>query len=282
LQPRRKIPWLPLGVGLTIALASVLAYFKFQRKTPPPRPSVRNSLGMTFVEIPAGKFLMGSPPGERDRQDDETQHEVEITRPFYLGATEVTQGQYQQVMGTNPSVLPSLSESQRAEYAVENVSWDEAVEFCRRLSQLPEEKAAGRTYRLPTEAEWEYACRAGGEEEGNLAEHGWYDGNSHRKGIPERIPELHPVGSLKKNGWDLYDMRGGVWEWCSDWYERDYHKHSAPRDPQGPDMGAFRVARGGSWADPASDCRCARRLALAPGVRLGMGFRVVLVQGSKR
>jgi formylglycine-generating enzyme required for sulfatase activity len=274
LQPRRKNRWLPLGVGLTVALASVLVYLKLQRKAPPPRPTVSNSVGMTFVEIPAGKFLMGSPPSDGERPADEKQHEVEITRPFYLGATEVTQGQYQQVMSTNPSVLPPPATAQRSEYAVENVSWEEAVEFCRRLSQLPEEKAAGRTYRLPTEAEWEYACRAGGEEAGNLDKHARYSGNSGGK--------VRPVGSLKENAFGLYDLRGGVWEWCGDWYDKDYYQRSPLQDPQGPDTGTFRVARGGSWADPASDCRCGRRLALAPGVRLGMGFRVVLVQGPTR
>jgi formylglycine-generating enzyme required for sulfatase activity len=274
LQPRRKNPWLPLGVGLTVALASVLVYLKFQRKPPPPRPSVSNSVGMTFVEVPAGKILMGSPSGDEKGPADETQHEVEISHPFFLGVTEVTQGQYQQVMGTNPSVLPPPSDPRRLEYAVENVSWDEAVEFCRRLSQLPEEKAAGRTYRLPTEAEWECACRAGGQDGGSLAGYAWYSGNSGGK--------VHPVGSLNKNAFDLFDMRGGTWEWCSDWYDKDYYQRSPLQDPQGPDTGTFRVARGGSWADSASDCRCGRRLALAPEVRLGMGFRVVLVQGPGR
>ena len=161
MQTRRKTPWLPLGIGLTVALASAFAYFKLHRKSPPPLPTVTNSLDMKFVQVPAGTFLMGSPTTEPQRQDDETEHEVEITRPFYLGTTEVTQGQYRQVMGSNPSVLPGAKEPRWLEYAVDNVSWNEAVAFCKKLSALPEEKAAGRSYRLPTEAEWEYACRAG-------------------------------------------------------------------------------------------------------------------------
>ena len=274
MQPRRKNLWLPLGVGLTVALASTFVYLKTKRKPLSPRPTIANSLGMTFVEIPAGKFVMGAPPADKDKPSDETPHDVEITRPFYLAATEVTQGQYQQVMGVNPSVLPPAGTPDRQEYAVENVSWDEAAEFCRRLSKLPAEKAAGRSYRLPTEAEWEYACRVGGEEEDSLDGSGWYNENSRGK--------VHPVRSLKGNAWGLFDMRGGVWEWCSDWYGKDYYEHSPREDPQGPKAGRLRVARGGSWADPASDCRCTRRLGLAPGIRLGMGFRVVLVQQAAR
>ena len=283
MQTRRKTPWLPLGIGLTVALASALAYFKLRHKSPPPLPTVTNSLDMTFVQVPAGKFLMGSPTTETQRQD-ETQHEVEITRPFYLGTTEVTQGQYLQVMGTNPSVLPGASKPGRLKYAVDNVSWDEAVEFCKRLSALPEEKAAGRSYRLPTEAEWEYACRAGSttafafgnkltDQQANIRP---------LKILEKNLSWFQPVRSHQPNAFELYDMHGGVWEWCSDWYGKDYYQKSPEQDPQGPKTGVFRVVRGGSWSDDAADCRSARRLALAPGIRLGNGLRVVLVEGPPR
>jgi len=154
------------------------------------------------------------------------------------------------------------------------VSWNDAVEFCRRLSKLPEEKAAGHVYRLPTEAEWEYACRAGttteysfGDFESQLGEYAWFNGNSDET--------THPVGQKKANPWGLYEMHGNVWEWCQDWHSADYYGSSPPADPQGPTRGSSRVLRGGSWCCPR-DVRSANRGRVGPDSRgSNVGFRVV-------
>ena len=250
---------------------------------------VENSIGMKFVLIPKGTFLMGSPPDEVGSSDDERQHEVTLTRDFYLGVYEVTQAQYKKVMGKNPSYFTGDKVAERhpqtgrfvkdvdsANHPVENVSHDDAVEFCRRLSELPDEKAAGRRYRVPTEAEWEYACRAGsntafsfGNESADLGSHAWYEANSNRM--------THAVGGKKPNAFGLYDMHGNVWEWCSDWYDEKYYASSPAIDPRGPDSGSFRVLRGGSWDSEPSLVRCAFRHFVAPGYRSTLnGIRVVL------
>jgi len=206
---------------------------------------------MKFTCIPAGEFMMGLPESEKDRRGDEPQHQVRITKPFWLGMTEVTQGQYQQVMGQNPS---HFKDERRP---VEEVSWEDAVEFCRKLSKME-----GQTYRLPTEAEWEYACRAGtltrycfGDDEASLGEYAWYLGKSGGT--------THPVGEKTPNAWGLYDMHGNVSEWCQDWYSRDYYKQGPEADPKGPDKGRMRVSRGGHWVSfgGAEDCRSASRSA---------------------
>ena len=233
----------------------------------PGEMEVTNSIGMKLRLIPAGEFMMGSPGTESDRSDDETQHGVSITKPFYLGVTEVTQEQYQKVMGTNPS------EFKGAQNPVEKVSWAEAVEFCGKLSAMPAEKTAGHVYRLPTEAEWEYACRSGtttaygfGDDASRLGDYGWFDGNSDSS--------THPVGEKKPNAWGLYDMHGGVYEWCQDWYGA-YPSGSAT-DPTGATSGSFRVYRGGSWFLSARFCRSAYRFRHAPGDRFSvLGFRVL-------
>jgi formylglycine-generating enzyme required for sulfatase activity len=150
------------------------------------------------------------------------------------------------------------------------------VEFCRRLSELPDEKAAGRRYRVPTEAEWEYACRAGsktafsfGNEAADLGSHAWYSANSNEM--------THAVGGKKPNAFGLYDMHGNVWEWCSDWYDENYYASSPAIDPKGPDSGSFRVLRGGSWDDEPRRVRCAYRDYNSPDYRdAGNGVRVVL------
>jgi formylglycine-generating enzyme required for sulfatase activity len=173
---------------------------------------------MKLVLIPKGTFMMGSPASEEHHDESETQHEVTISKDYYLGVTEVTQGQYEKVMGTNPSFFQKreLRKSDSSMYPVEQVSWEDAVEFCKKLSDLPEEKKAVREYRLPTEAEWEYACRAGSktiysfdDEEGLLPEYGWFRRNSSQR--------THTAGLLEPNAWGLYDMHGNVWEWCIDW-----------------------------------------------------------------
>jgi formylglycine-generating enzyme required for sulfatase activity len=221
------------------------------------------------------------------------EHRVRITRPFYLGRYHVTEEEYQRIMGANPSTFSAafrrdfyflILNHNTKRLPVETVSWEEAAEFCRKLSNLPEEKAAGRAYRLPSEAQWEYACRAG-----NTGRFGF---NSH--GMPEQqvlraygvfMPDgtPHPVGTLKPNAWGLYDMHGNVWEWCQDWYDKDYYAKSPADDPTGPLGGSSRVIRGGCCAAPAWRCRSAFRTYLDPGVRSTalLGFRVSLILADK-
>ena len=241
-----------------------------------PPKEITNSIGMKLVLIPKGTFMMGSPESEEGRQKDETQHEVTISKDYYLGVIEVTQGQYEKVMGTNPSHFQKqfIRKSDSSMYPVEQVSWEDAVDFCKKLSELPEEKKAGRVYCLPTEAEWVYACRAGsksaysfGETSKSLGDYAWFDRNS--KG------QTHPVGERKPNAWGLYDMHGNVWEWCSDRYG-EYPK-VAVSDPVGPREGSVRVLRGGSWCDVAASCRSAIRRRYVPSIRGNdLGFRLAL------
>ena len=234
-----------------------------------------NSIGMKLVLIPKGTFMMGSPESEEGRRENESQHEVTISNDYYLGAYEVTQTQYQTVIGNNPSCYQgALVGNQNADLPVENVSLDDAVEFCKKLTELTEEKKAGRVYCLPTEAQWEYACRAGSktiysfdDEEGLLPEYGWFKRNSSQR--------THTVGLLEPNAWGLYDMHGNVWEWCSDWYG-EYPKR-AVSDPTGPTMGTDRVNRGGCWLYPAANCRSASRNWAKSSYQDGLlGFRVAL------
>ncbi len=226
---------------------------------------ITNSIGIKMVLIPAGEFLMGSPDSDEDADTREKpQHRVKITRPFYLGVSPVTQEEYERVMGKNPSGCKG--DRQRP---VETVSWNDAAEFCRRLSEKE-----GKTYRLPTEAEWEYACRAGrttkwcfGDSQSQLADYAWYDDNSGGT--------THPVGEKKPNAWGLYDMHGNVYEWCDDWYDQDYYSASPAADPKGPDSTAYRVLRGGSWFDFPGLSRSAYRDWDSPVFRYhGYGFRL--------
>jgi formylglycine-generating enzyme required for sulfatase activity len=239
--------------------------------------TITNSIGMKLVLIPKGTFMMGSP-----EREDEPQHQVTISKDYYLGVTEVTQGQYEKVIGENPSRFQKSSRFQEfrvrgsdtSMYPVEKVWWGDAVEFCKKLSDLPEEKKAGRVYRLPTEAEWEYACRAGsksaysfGESSKSLGDYAWFEGNSNG--------QTHPVGEKKANAWGLYDMHGNVWEWCSDEYG-DYPE-GAVSDPVGPREGSFRVYRGGCWGIGAAYCRSAVRFRYGPSYwGYYYGFRLAL------
>ncbi|MEO2015144.1 MAG: SUMF1/EgtB/PvdO family nonheme iron enzyme, partial [Fuerstiella sp.] len=221
----------------------------------PPR---KNSIGMQFKLLPGGTFTMGE-GGEA--------HKAMLTKPFELGVYEVTQEQYEQVMGSTPSKFKG------PQNPVEKVSWNDAVEFCRKLSDLPSEKSGGYVYRLPTEAEWEYACRAGtttkysfGDSESELGDYAWYDKNSGRR--------PHPVGGKKPNGWGLYDMHGNVWEWCQDWYGK--YPSGSVTNPTGPASGSSRVNRGGGWYDYSDICRSAKRHWYAPDSRSNnLGFRVL-------
>jgi formylglycine-generating enzyme required for sulfatase activity len=237
--------------------------------------TITNSIGMKLVLIPKGTFMMGSPIEEEGAENDEEQHQVTIGKDYYLGVTEVTQGQYEKVMGTNPSYFQKrvIRKSDSSMYPVEQVSWEDAVEFCKKLSDLPEEKKAGRVYRLPTEAEWEYACRAGskaaysfGANSKTLGDYAWFGENSGGQNL---------VGEKKANAWGLYDMHGNVWEWCSDWY--GVYPKGSVSDPSGPSEGSVRVNRGGSWFNVAAFCRSAYRYRNAPSYRsLNVGFRVAL------
>ena len=250
--------------------------------------------------IPAGEFVMGSPDDDKDALDDEKpQHRVRITRPFYLGTYELTQAQYEAVMGENPSRFSATGGGKEKvagqstdQHPVEQVSWVDAVRFCNKLSEregmnpfyqikgedvsVPQWKGSG--YRLPTEAEWEYACRAGsktwfsfGDEQAGLGEHGWFAGNAGSR--------HHPVGQLVPNGFGLYDMHGNVWEWCWDGYGENPYAKSPADDPTGPIGAALRVFRGGGWGGIPRGCRSADRGRRAPGTRISsVGFRLALVQ----
>ena len=221
---------------------------------------VVNSIGMKLKLIQAGTFKMGSEKGE---DSEKPVHEVAISRDFYLGVCEVTQEQYDKVMGTNPSNFKGTKRP------VENVSWEDAQRFCRKLSDQE-----GGTYRLPTEAEWEYACRAGsktaygfGDAKAELAKYAWSLRNS--KG------ETHDVGQKQPNAWGLFDMHGNVFEWCLDRWPAHYSA-ATQTDPAGPQKGDRRVQRGGSWNQTAGACRCAFRDPAYPSTtQPWTGFRVV-------
>ncbi len=241
----------------------------------PPAPAeetLTNSIGMTFVLIPAGTFMMGSPPGEMGRYDDEDQHRVTLTRPFYLQTTEVTQQQWTSVIGNNPSHFKDCG----GNCPVERVSWNDCQEFIRKLN----EREQTDKYRLPTEAEWEYACRAGANTPfytGNCisTDRANYDGSKPLSGCPpsEYRKETVKVGSFPPNPWGLHDMSGNVWEWCEDKYGK-YPTRSVA-DPQGPTLGEYRVLRGGCWDSEAALVRSADRISENPKcLDCDFGFRV--------
>jgi formylglycine-generating enzyme required for sulfatase activity len=230
--------------------------------------TVTNSIGMQFQLIKPGTFLMGSPESESGRSDGEVQHQVTLTRPYYLGVYPVTQEEYERVMGSNPSHFKGKR------HPVDSVSWEDAMAFIAKLNALPSEKSLGRLYRLPTEAEWEYACRAGTTTAYSFGDYPVYLGNYAWFG-EGFIGSTHPVGNKQPNQWGLYDMHGNVREWCADWYG-DY-PNTAVTDPTGPTGGLSRVDRGGSWFYGAAHCRSAVRFGFDPSFRDdGNGFRVAL------
>ncbi len=274
---------------------------------------IENTLGMKLVLIPRGKFTMGSPQGEEGRFDGEDEHEVEITRPFYLGKYEVTKGEFAEFVrlkgyqteaekdGQGGYGLDAAGNwNQKPEYTwrstgweqtdrhpVVNVSWNDAVAFCEWLSEKE-----GKKYRLPTEAEWEYSCRAGtttrfhsGDDPESLATVANVADASAKRKFPNWTWTINaddgyvftaPVGKFTANAFGLHDMHGNAWEWCQDWYEK-YDKNDS-RDPKGPGAGASRVMRGGSFNFEPRYCRAAYRSGYAPSNRSGyLGFRVVCV-----
>jgi formylglycine-generating enzyme required for sulfatase activity len=241
---------------------------------------------MEFIRVPAGEFLMGSPNSDQDAGvDEKPQHRVKITKGFYLGKYPVTQEQYKRLMGKNPSTFSSekaLSFAQKGKnidtrlFPVEYVTWDNAIEFCRALTRLDRQ---GRVFRLPTEAEWEYAARAGtttryffGDETAKLPLYAWIADNAQNR--------THEVGTRKPNPWGLYDMCGNVWQWCADWYGRNYYPQSDREDPKGPESGKQRVLRGSTWSQRPGivETRVSRVASRTPGNALQhdsrIGFRV--------
>jgi formylglycine-generating enzyme required for sulfatase activity len=268
---------------VSIEVESVTASFALEAKV---SNVVTNSIGMKVVYIPAGSFMMGSSRSaaqlaeeygeERKRFEDEfPQHAVRISKGFWMGQTEVTQGQYKSVMNAQPWSGKAYVQEDANNPAV-YVSWDDAVEFCRKLSEQE-----GRMYRLPTEAEWEYGCRAGtttrfsfGDSDSRLGDYAWFDGNADEA----RQDYAHPVGQKKSNPWGMYDMHGNVFEWCSDYYDEKYYSNSPSVDPNGPSSGASRSLRGGSWDNGASRLRCSYRSDYPVSRGLLVGFRVVRSQ----
>ena len=288
----------------------------------PPNTWTSPTTGMQFVLIPTGEFQMGSNKGDKDTQDDEIpRHPVRITKPFFLGKFEVTRGQFRKFVeetgykteaesdgkggsGWNGSkktweqdpkyTWKSCGFDQSDAHPVVNVSWNDANKFCEWLNG----KKDGYTYRLPTEAEWEYACRAGsktkyafGDDPEDLAKYGnGYDATCKEKitfpwpSIAAKDGQVFtaPVGSFERNAWGLYDVHGNVWEWCSDWHSGDYYKGSPADDPQGPSAAAsFRVLRGGSWSNDPSYCRLTDRYGGTPGNRDNdLGFRLAAVRAG--
>ena len=298
---------------------------------------INNSIGMKLVRIPPGKFMMGSSKKEQDEavEDHEKitgeqasdkiraafrgqgpQHEVEITKEFWLGIHEVTQKQFKTVMGYNPSHFSRVGEGKPGEkyddkevhkpgggrdkvidfdntddFPVENVSWLEAQEFCKKLSDLAQEKRSGRKYRLPTEAEWEYSCR------GNAPSYQFFHFGNSLSSRKANFDGRHPfgeadkgvylrrtckVGSYEKNRFGLFDMHGNVNEWCSDWYGKDFYAKSRRLDPSGPSEGVSRVVRGGCWSNLGRRCRSVHRRGRAPAFRnRSLGFRVAAVPSSR-
>lgn len=246
----------------TIELSNAAQTVNPSRAETPLHDGFTNTIGQTFVYIKPGSFLMGSSLEESGRSADEPQHRVTLTKGFYLQTTEVTQGQWEMVVKKKPAYFQACG----ALCPVESVSWDDVQKFIDILNQRP----GPHRYRLPTEAEWEYAARAGttgpfsGSSVDNVA---WHRDNSG--------DTTHPVGKKTPNAWGLYDMLGNVSEWVQDWYG-DYPSGSVI-DPSGPARGFYRVNRGGGWDMPSFGCRSAQRIINSPGsISSTLGFRLVL------
>lgn len=227
-----------------------------------------NSIGMVFALIPAGTFKMGEDPAlhNEGKDDERLQHEVIITKPFYIGIHEVTQKQWQDIMGNNPS------EHKGENNPVDSVSWNDAQEFIKRLNV----REGHDRYRLPTEAEWEYAARGGtntryfwGNDQSKLVDHAWVTANANGT--------THPVGMKKANAFGLYDTSGNVREWVNDWYDNNYYSHSPKIDPRGPASGYGRAYRGGSKDGAEFPTRSSYRWRETPDTKVqNLGFRIVM------
>ena len=231
-----------------------------------------NNVTLKLVLIPAGTFLMGSPETVKDRFKGEVQHEVTISKPFYMGVTHVTVAQYAEFVKETGRKHDEPTFRQTGDHPVVNVNWDDALAFCQWFSMKID-----KTVMLPTEAQWEYACRARsktrfsfGDKNTNLGDYSWYVDNSAKM--------THPVGKKKSNAWGLYDMHGNAWQWCSDYFGPYILEDKT--DPMGPKEGNIRAARGGSWIAEPPACRSAFRCSGFPQKRDGaFGFRVVVRAG---
>jgi formylglycine-generating enzyme required for sulfatase activity len=230
--------------------------------------TIENGIGMQLVEIPSGKFKMGGDPVAEQADENETpRRDVIFDKPFCMCRFQVTQSQWARVMKTDPSHFKG------PDRPVETVSHHDALAFVERLNEMEGKKL----YRLPTEAQWEYAARAGsqsaycyGTERMKLSRYAWYKSNSK--------DETHPVGLLAPNDWGLHDMHGNVHEWCADWFDRNYYAARPAKDPKGPETGLARVLRGGDWSSEDWYCRCAIRSLSSPDRRSPrVGFRVVML-----
>ncbi|NCQ89500.1 MAG: SUMF1/EgtB/PvdO family nonheme iron enzyme, partial [Microcystis aeruginosa LG13-03] len=263
---RRKV-LINLGLVTVGTVASNIFAQLFRQNPTPFTENLPNGVTLEMVGLPAGQFLMGSPDSDPDAASDEKpQHQVKVNS-FAIGKYPVTQAQYQAVMGTNPSYFKNNPQN-----PVEQVSWNDAQAFCQKSSQI-----TGKTYRLPTEAEWEYACRAGtttrfyfGDDANQLEDYAWYDGNSGGK--------THPVGQKKPNARGLYDMSGNVWEWCEDNSHNNYI--GAPKDGSAwlTNDNDYHILRGGSWYDFPNYCRSAYDFTyFRRDYYYYVGFRVVCV-----
>jgi len=233
------------------------------------KPFTVPDLSMEMLWVKPGTFEMGSPLSEKDRYDAETPHAVTLTQGFYLGKHEVTQSQWEKVMGSNPSHFKG------GDRPVEKVSWTDVTSFCNKLTAS--ERAAGRlpagmTYQLPTEAQWEYACRGGTKTTFSFGDELTSD-QANIRGGPR---ETTNVGQYAANPWGFHDMHGNVWEWCADWYGA--YPTGAARDPVGPSVGSYRVRRGGSWNYSAGPARSAYSPGFVPASRCdySLGFRLSL------
>jgi sulfatase modifying factor 1 len=261
-------------IAIFATLAGDLANALVPDRKPPGEPDppkhVINSIGMKFAWIAPGNFIMGSPKEEKERGDNETQHKVTLTKGFYVGVHLVTQEQWQALMGKNPSHFKG-----EKNLPVEMVSWDDCQEFIKKLREKDK-----KAYRLPTEAEWEFACRAGTKTpfwfgDTISTDQANYDGDfiygNGKKGVYRE--KTTPVDSFPANAWGLHDMHGNLWQWCQDWLG-DYPQNDVI-DPQGPNEGQYRVLRGGSWNFFPEHCRSAFRNGVEPGSRLSfIGFRL--------
>jgi formylglycine-generating enzyme required for sulfatase activity len=244
-------------------VAAAKAHEDFRARIAVAKAWVAETIGLELLHIRGGIFQMGS---EHGHSDERPLTQVTL-RDFALGKTEVTQRQWQAVMRGNPSRFRG------ADQPVENVSWDNAMAFCRKLTE--QARAAGKlpegfAFTLPTEAQWEYACRAGttGDYAGELEAMAWFDSNSGLK--------THPVGAKQANAWGLHDMHGNVLEWCHDWFQ-DHLPGGQVAEPAGPSSGSFRVYRGGGWSGDAGNCRSSHRFKIAPDdLYDGLGFRLAL------
>jgi len=223
-------------------------------------------LDLTMIWVEPGTFMMGSPETEKGRAGNETQHKVSLTHGFYLGKYELSQAQWEKVMESDPSRFKGTDRP------VENVSWNDAVAFCKKLTEM--EKKVGRVpkgmaYQLPTEAQWEYACRAG-----TTTKYSWGDSiNSSNANYYRKIGETTPAGKYSANPWGFHDMHGNVWEWCADWW--GVYTSGSVTDPEGPASGSNRIGRGGSWNCDGSVLRSALRNVNFPFHRnFALGFRV--------